>query len=67
MKNKFFFLNQLIKVKCDIFLLGVIKLDLRFEDNLFLITDYNLFRRDRNKNGGGLIFPCKQIHAQCQK
>ena len=67
MKNKFFLLNQLIKAKCDIFLLGVIKLDLSFPDNLFLITDYNLFRRDRNKNEGGFIFPCKKVHAQCQQ
>ena len=52
-------LNQLIKVKSDLFLLGVIKIYSSFPDNLFLITDYKLFRRDLSKNEGGFIFPCK--------
>ena len=37
-----FSLNELIKVKCDLFLLEVKKLHSSFPDNLFLITDYKL-------------------------
>ena len=32
------------------------KLDLAFPDNQFSIPGYRIIRKDRNKNGGGVLF-----------
>ena len=36
------------------------KLDPSFPDTQFQITNYNMFRKDRNKNGGGLLLYVNQ-------
>ena len=42
----------------DIFLVSECKLDLSFPESQ--IANYNIFRKDRNKNGGGLLFYVNQ-------
>ena len=59
-------LEELIKVKVDIFLISETKLDSSFPSGQFVIKGYStLLRLDRNQNGGGLLLhvrediPCK--------
>ena len=44
----------------DVFLVSECKLDLSFPDPQFQIDNYNMFPKDQNKNGGGLLFYVNQ-------
>ena len=44
----------------DVFLASECKLDLSFPDTQFQIANYNMFRKERSKNGGGLLFYVNQ-------
>ena len=67
--NKFESLEFLIKDKFDVFLVSKSKLDSSFPESQFKIPGYKIFRQDRNKYGGGLMFyfnqniPSKKIET----
>ena len=67
--NKFEGLEFLIKDKFDIFLVSESKLDSSFPEAQFKVLGYRIFRQDRDKYGGGLIFyinkniPCEKIET----
>ena len=44
----------------DVFLVSGCKLDLSFPDTQFQIANYYMFRKDRNKDSGGLLFYVNQ-------
>ena len=54
-RNKFESSNELIRNNFDIFIIMESKLDSSFPDSQFHIPGYTLFRKNRNKNGGGLM------------
>ena len=54
-KNKFESVCELIKDTFDIFLLSESKLDSSFSDDQFSIPGYGIVRKDRDRNGGGLL------------
>ena len=53
-RNKFDTLDNIVKA-FDIFLISESKLDNTFPIHQFAIGGYKIFRRDRNRYGGGLI------------
>ena len=53
--NKFESTNELIKNNFNIFIVTESKLGSGFSDSQFHIPGYRLFRKDGNKNGGGLM------------
>ena len=65
-RNKFDTLDEIVKV-FDIFLISESKLDNTFPISQFSIRGYKVFRRDRNRFGGGLILhvneniPCQPL------
>ena len=66
-RNKFLAIKELIQDKVDICFLSETKIDESFPNQQFHINGYKLFRRDRNKYGGGLLLyvkeniPCKLL------
>ena len=68
-RNKSEALEFLIKNKFDVFLVSESKLDSCFPEVQFKIPGYRIFRQDRDKYGGGLMFhinqniPCKKIET----
>ena len=44
----------------DVFLVSKFKLGLSFSHKQFQIANYNMFRKDQNKNSGGLLFYVNQ-------
>ena len=68
-RNKFEALEFLIKDKFDVFLVSESKLDSSFPEAQFKIPGYRIFRQDRGKYGGGVMFlinqniPCKKIET----
>ena len=54
-KNKFEYVWELIKDTFDKFLLSESKLDSSFPDDQFSIPGYRIVRKDRDRNGGGLL------------
>ena len=55
------YLKESIKNMFDVFMLSECKLDMSFPDTQFQIANYNnMFRKDRNKSGGGLFFYVNQ-------
>ena len=67
--NKFEQVKFLIKDKFDILLITETKLDSTFPETQFLIPGFSkLFRKDRNRHGGGLLLyirediPSKELH-----
>ena len=64
-RNKIESLADLIYVTFDIFLISETKIDNSFPDQQFDINGYRMFRKDRDKFGGGILFyvnenlPCK--------
>ena len=54
-KNKFDSVWELIKDTFDRFLLSESKLDSSFPDDQFSIPGYRIVRKDRDRNGGGLL------------
>ena len=59
-KNKFESVWEFIKDTFDIFLLSESKRDSSFPDNQFSILGYRIVRKDRDKNGGGLLLYIRQ-------
>ena len=54
-KNKFESVWELIKDTFNIFLLSASKLDSSLPDDQFSIPGYQIARKDRDRNGGGLL------------
>ena len=55
--------------KVDICLFSETKLDETFPNQEFKIHGYQMYRRDRNKHGGGVIYvneniPCKMVNIE---
>ena len=72
-RNKFEALEFLIKDRFDVFLVSESKLHSSFPEAQFKIPGYRIFRQDRVKYGGGLMFyinqniPCKKISSNFQR
>ena len=66
-RNKFEALEFFIKDKFDVFLVRESKFWFKFPEAQFKTPGYRIFRQDRDKYGGGLMFyinqniPCKKI------
>ena len=66
-RNKFIFAESIVKA-FDLFLISKSKLDSTFPMNQFHIFGFKVFRRDRNRFGGGLILyineniPCRPLN-----
>ena len=66
-RNKFILAENIVKA-FDLFLISESKLDSTFPMNQFHIFGFKVFRRDRNRFGGGLILyinkniPCKPLN-----
>ena len=54
-KSKFESVWELIKDTFDIFIVSETKLDSSFPDDQFSIRGYRTVRKDRDRNGGGLL------------
>ena len=59
-RNKFEALEFLIKDNFDVFLVSESKHDSSFPEAQFKISGYRIFRHDRDKYGGGLMFIINQ-------
>ena len=55
LRNKFTSLSTIIKDNVDISLISETKIDSSFPTAQFHIDGYAIYRRNRNKNGGGLL------------
>ena len=55
-RNKIEAVEELIRNIIDISLFSETKLDETFPNQQFKISGYKMFRRDRNKHGGGIMF-----------
>ena len=55
-RDKFVFIQELIKRTFDIFLISETKIDDSFPNAQFIIVGYKSFRKDRDAFGGGLPF-----------
>ena len=53
-RNRFILAESIVKA-FDLFLISESKLDSTFSMNQFHIYSFKVFRRDRNRSGGGLI------------
>ena len=54
-RNKFSGFKDLVLKETDIYLLSETKVEDLFPNSQFFAEGYRMFRKDRNKNGGGLI------------
>ena len=54
LRNKLKSIKSLISLNFDIFFVWETKLDESFSNNQFSVSDYRMFRQDRNYFGGGL-------------
>ena len=54
--NKFVASDELMKNKIDICLISETKVDESFPNQQFKINGYKMFRKDRDRFGGGLMF-----------
>ena len=67
LRNKFESIADVIQGTFDIFLLSETKIDESFPDKQFCLNNYKIFRKDRNRYGGGIMFyvnenlPCKSL------
>jgi len=66
-RYKFDEIKELLTDKIvDFLVIAETKIDQSFNDNLFQVEGFKMFRRDRNSNGGGLLifinsdFPCSR-------
>ena len=63
-------MEELLRNNIDISLFSETKLDETFPNQQFKISGYKMFRRDRNKHGGGIMFyineniPCKTVNIE---
>ena len=60
LRNKFDLLVQIISNNVDILLVSETKIDSSFPNAQFYIAGYNVYRRDRNLNGGGILLYVKE-------
>ena len=56
LRNKFESIADVIQGTFDIFLLSETKIDESFPDKQFHLNNYKIFRKDRNRYGGGIMF-----------
>ena len=56
LRNKFESISDVIQGTFDIFLLSETKIVERFPDKQFCLNNFRIFRKDRNRHGGGIIF-----------
>ena len=62
-------MEERMRNNIDISLFSETKLDETFPSQKFKISCYKIIRRDRNKNGGGIMFyineniPCKAVNV----
>ena len=56
MRNKFSSIVELVKDNIDALLISETKINSSFPSEQFAIDNYEIFRRDRNCFGGGLMF-----------
>ena len=67
-QNIFESIADVIQGTFDIFLLSKTKTGESFPDKQFLLINYIMFRKDRNRCGGGIMFyvneslPCKKLN-----
>ena len=67
LRNKFESTADVIQGTFDIFLSSETKIDESFPDKQFRLNNYKVFRKDRNRYGGGIMFyvneniPCKSL------
>ena len=65
-------MEELMRNKIDISLFSEIKLVETSPNQQFKISEYKMFRRDRNKHGGGIMFyinesiSCKTVNVDCK-
>ena len=70
LRNKFESIADVIQGTFDIFLLSETKFDESFTDKQFRLNNYKIFRKDRNRYGGGIMFyvnenlPCKILTTE---
>ena len=55
LRNKFGYLEEIIKNMFDVFLLSECKQDFSFPDTQFQIANYNMFRKDRKKHWWSVV------------
>ena len=56
LRNKFESIADVIQGTFDIFLLSEIKIDESVPDKQFRLNNYKIFRKDRNRYGGWIMF-----------
>ena len=56
LRNKFESIADVIQGTFDIFLLSETKIDESFPDKQFCLNNFRIFRKDRNRYGGGIMF-----------
>ena len=70
LRNKIEAVEKLMRNKIDISLFSETELDETFINQHFKISGYEMFRRDRTKHGGGIMFfineniPCKPVNVE---
>ena len=70
LRSKIEAVEELMRNNIDISLFSETKLDETFPNQQFKISGYKMFRRDRNKHGGGIMFyineniPCKTVNVE---
>ena len=70
LRNKFESIADVIQGTSDIFLLSETKIDESFPDKQFRLKNYKIFRKDRNRYRGGIMFyanqnlPCKRLTTE---
>ena len=70
LRNKIIAVEELMRDKVDICLFSETKLDETFPNQQFKIHGYKMYRRDRNKHGGGVLcyvnenIPCKMVNDE---
>ena len=70
LRNKIIAVEELMCDKVDICLFSETKLDETFPNQQFKIHGYKMYRRDRNKHGGGVLcyvnenIPCKMVNVE---
>ena len=56
LRNKFESIEDVIQGTFDVFLSSETKVGEGFPDKQFCLNNYRIFRKDRNRYGGGILF-----------
>ena len=73
LRNKFESIADIIQGRFDIFLLSETKIDESFPDKQFCLNNFRIFRKDRNRYGGRILFymnenlPYKSLTTEIDK